>query len=124
MKIKIPIQALRIDIITQTFETVQLQPENVLNQLYQLLACHTISGFDLDGYHCCYIDDEGLLGEPEGYFTLPEFSYPIASNAIIVGTNHRNGNDKSVKPDLLEKLRNRIIFFRPGEVKLEIRFFE
>ncbi|MBC8112529.1 MAG: hypothetical protein H7Y04_15870 [Verrucomicrobia bacterium] len=126
MKIKIPVQALRVDIIAQTIVAVELKYSDVLQQLYDLIDCQTVSGFDLDDFHYCYMDDEGLLGEPEGYFMLPEFSYPIAGNAVIVGTNYRNGNDKSVKGDLLEKLRGRIIFFRAGEVKVkqEIRLLE
>jgi hypothetical protein len=133
MKIKIPMQALRVDIIAQIITAVELKYNDVLQQLYDLIDCQTVSGFDLDGFpacpagrHYCYMDDEGLLGEPEGYFMLPEFSYPIAGNAVIVGTNYRNGNDKSVKGDLLEKLRGRIIFFRAGEVKVkqEIRLLE
>jgi hypothetical protein len=116
---KKPVSALKIDVIVQTVTAVELPPENALRQLYDLIHCRTISGFDLDGYHYCYIDDEGLLSEPEGYFMLPQFAYPIAGNAVIVGTNHKTGENASVLPDLIQHLPKCLAFFRKGEVNVE-----
>jgi hypothetical protein len=116
---KKPVSAVLIDVVTQTVTAVELQSENTLRQLYDLIDCRTISGFDLDGYHYCYIDDEGLLSEPEGYFTLPQFAHPIAGNAIIVGTKHKTGENASVSPDLILNLPRYLAFFRKGEVSVE-----
>jgi hypothetical protein len=116
---KKPVFAILIDAIAQTVTAVELQAEDRLRELYKLINCQTISGFDLDSFHYCYIDDEGLLSEPEGYFMLPQFSHPIAGNAVIVGTKHRTGDDASVLPDLILHLPKYISFFRKGEVSVE-----
>jgi hypothetical protein len=116
---KKPVSALKIDVIAQTVTAIEMLPENTLQQLYKLIHCRTISGFDLDGFHYCYMDDEGLLSEPEGYFMLPQFAYPIAGNAVIVGTNHKTGENASVLPDLIQHLPKYLAFLRKGEVDVK-----
>jgi hypothetical protein len=116
---KKPVSAILINVVAQTVTAIELHPENTLNQLHTLIDCRTISGFDLDGYHYCYMDDEGLLSEPEGYFMLPQFTYPIAGNAVIVGTKHKTGENASVLPDLIVSLPKYLAFFRKAEVSVE-----
>ena len=113
------IQAVKIDVVAQTIALIDIPETNTLKSLYEHIHCQTVSGFDLDGLHLCYIDDEGLLTQPEGYFQFPDFKHPLAGNAVIVGTNFRTGNDTSVKRDLLENVKENIIFFRPGETHVE-----
>ena len=115
------IQAVKIDVVAQTITLIEIPTTNTLKSLYEHIHCQTVSGFDLDGLHFCYIDDAGLLTEPEGYFMLPFFRHPIAGNAVIVGTNFKTGTDISIQTDLLKKVKEAIIFFRAGETHAKPR---
>jgi hypothetical protein len=113
------IEALKIDVTNRTVEAVTLPATDGLKILHELIGCQTMGGFYLDGCHYCYVDDEGLLGEVKGWFSLPGFSHPIAGNAVVTGSNIRTGADASVKPGLLEQIQNSITFLGADEADVE-----
>jgi len=70
-----------------------------------------------------YVDDEGLM-HPEivGYFTMKGWEYPIAGNAIILGSDEE-GESKDCKTDI-EDIRKQVIFIKRNHDKtIEIVMF-
>lgn len=67
---------------------IELEQDNI-NAIYQALKCDTFDCVSLPNNDVIYIDDEGLLKNPEWFFMmqLKEYSSPVlAGNGLIMGT--------------------------------------
>lgn len=106
------IQAFFINAKEQTVTQMEIKQD--LQTYYDLIGCRVVDGIYLDAENFCYVDDEGLLKEQEGYFALANFPRPFAGNGIIVGTDEE-GNDVSSKL-VLEEVRRNVKFYRPDEL--------
>lgn len=63
-----------------------------------------------------YCDDEGLLKPIKGGFVMPNWSYPIAGNALFLGSNEE-GNTCEVKMTL-DELKENVRFLTPFEMRI------
>jgi hypothetical protein len=111
------IQAFFINAKEQTVTQMEIKQD--LQTYYDLIGCRVVDGIYLDADNFCYVDDEGLLKEQEGYFTLANFPRPFAGNGIIVGTDEE-GNDVSSKLVLEEVVKN-VKFYRPDELSHDLK---
>jgi len=69
--------------------------------------------------HACYIDEEGLLNNPQHFFIIDGYPQPLAGNGAIVGTNN-HGDDTNCKLDL-DFIQQRVHFLSLKDVQAGIR---
>lgn len=71
----------------------QIDREPKLETYYELIGCRTIDAVYLENQNVGYVDDEGLLSNPQHFFHIPGIiPYPLAGNMVIIGTDDQ-GND-------------------------------
>lgn len=63
-----------------------------------------------------YCDDEGLLKPVKGGFVMPDWSYPIAGNALFLGSDEE-GNTCDVKMTCTE-LKENVQFLSAFEMRM------
>lgn len=81
------INAILIDADTRTVTTVPFDADaDHLPQYYKLLQCELITGVYPENGDTGFVDDEGLLVNPQNFFECPLIHpEPLASRCIIVG---------------------------------------
>ncbi|MDJ1466966.1 DUF3846 domain-containing protein [Xanthocytophaga flava] len=112
------IQAIKIDVATQSVYIVEIPEVDTLNAFYEHIHCDLVSHFHLDEYHGCYVDDDGLYNEHPGYWSLSGFRKPIAGNGMIVGADTM-GNTASVRCNFINWVKENITFYKEGESNSE-----
>jgi len=79
--------AIKINVETKSFEMIEVDS---LQSFYDSIGngCNTfavpLSFSNGDGLYC---DDEGLFHKNIGAFMMPNWSYPVVGNAVVVGTD-------------------------------------
>lgn len=63
---------------------------------YIEVACHLPNG------DCVFVDEEGLLKEPEDFFTIKGGHQPFAGSGLVLGGTDEDGNSLPVKSTLRE----------------------
>ncbi|MDJ1503504.1 DUF3846 domain-containing protein [Xanthocytophaga agilis] len=115
------IQAIKIDVATQSVYIVDIPEDDTLDSFYKHINCDTVSHFNLDDYHGCYVDDEGLYRDHPGYWSLSGFRQPIAGNGIIAGADPM-GNTASAKRNFIDWVKENITFYKECEEEPAITF--
>ena len=81
-------RAIKIDSANRTITHIELGKG--LQPIYDAIGngcrCFT-SPIDFENGDAMYADDEGLFNPFEGGIMMPEWSYPIVGNVLIVGTD-------------------------------------
>jgi hypothetical protein len=79
----------------RTITEVAIEPS--LPAYYRALQCETITAvipsWFPDG-ECVYVDDEGLLKNPQDFFCIQGYPQPLAGNGLILGSDV-DGKDRS-----------------------------
>lgn len=83
------IRAVLIDPENGTLQEGRIIPGD-LDAIYALLECERIDAVRFADGHAAYVDDEGLLKEPE-FFTVIDGT-PYAGHALFVGPVDDEGN--------------------------------
>ena len=103
-------KALKINVETQKVEAIEL--DGSLQAIYEaignecsLFACPE----QLDNGDALYVDDEGLFHEIEGGIMLPNWSYPIVGNILVVGTDVETGESIDCK-STIDEIEAKIIW--------------
>jgi hypothetical protein len=73
-----------------------------------------------DNKHSLFVDDDGLLNNPQFFFKHDFYPQPLAGNAIIVGMSLKGGETRECKLDIKE-VWNRVQFYTLTEVQAFIR---
>lgn len=80
-------RAIKIDVASQTISEVSINDWReiapAIGNGCEYFSCPVV----LENEDTIYVDDEGLFHEITGGFLMPNFSYPLIGNAIILGTN-------------------------------------
>ncbi|GAB3715764.1 hypothetical protein GCM10027592_56460 [Spirosoma flavus] len=80
------INAIEIDVVTQTVADIQL--DNGLQAMYAAIGCTCVDRVVLDDETDLWIDDEGLLHNPQpAKFMIAGFDNRFAGNGLICGYN-------------------------------------
>ncbi len=78
------INAIKIDVVQQIVYAVEL--DNGLKGMYTAIGCACVDRVVLDNRNDLWIDDEGLLRNPQPpKFQLAGFRQPLAGNGLICG---------------------------------------
>lgn len=103
-----------------TLTEVQLEAtKDRLQQIYDLLQCHTFDCVGLDNGDTLYVDDNGIATGSPFHFIVADYPQPLVGRGLILGTNDEGESISSITT--LDDLRTRITFMThlaPGLVAL------
>jgi len=87
---------------------IDINPHNILSDLYTYIGCSTVDATSMDNGDTLYVDDEGLL-KPQVHFIIVDgYPQPLAGKAVLLGSTP-NGN--STNPSIaLGALTARLTF--------------
>lgn len=89
-------------------------------ELKQIMGVQWVQSIgDLPKKHTCYVDEEGLLHNPQHFFISDFYPQPVAGNGAIIGTNN-HGDDISCKLTL-DYIKARVHFITLEQVIAGIR---
>lgn len=114
------IRAILIDPFTETITEVKMV-DTKLQTIYNLIGCDIITITNLANGTDMILDDEGLLknSENQAYFKFGIGSQPFAGKALIVATNDEGDFASLPEKVSVEKINDRVIFFKPSKKTLE-----
>ena len=75
------------------------------------IGCKMFTCVGVEDDDTLYVDDEGLLTQPEAFFLYKGYVQPLAGNAVVLGTDEQG---LSVDPKMtLDDLKKRVTFLTP-----------
>jgi len=101
-------KALLIDVIAKTITEVEV---GHYSDIYKHIGngCNLFQvPIEFENRDSIYVDEEGLLKEVHGGFTMEGWAYPLIGNAVIQGCDDE-GNGIDYKSDI-EDLRKKVVF--------------
>lgn len=105
-------KAILIDV--EKFEVSEVELNGKLDDYYRLIKCDLITCVSVPNSedHDVIVDDEGLLKEVIGLFSIDDENEPqLAGNGLIMKVNEEDGSWHS--PELtVEEVRQRITFWK------------
>lgn len=109
-------RALVIDPVKFTVEEVEY--DNKLATAYRLLSdpengieCDLVQPVSIDDKNDIYVDEEGLLKNPQHFFMIDSYPDPLAGRGLVIGAPDRRGNTTAAKISL-EDMRRKVIWLR------------
>lgn len=99
-------RAILIDPEKKTIEEVDYDGE--YKHIYELLNIETFTCIDLGEGETLYVDDNGLLNDPQFFFEWEGYAQPIAGRGLILSTNE--DGDTVASEMALEEAKKRITF--------------
>jgi hypothetical protein len=113
-------RAILIDPFTETITEVKMV-DTKLQTIYTLLECRIITITSLAEGIDMVLDDEGLLKDRENqaYFKFGIASQPFAGKALIVATDDEGDFASLPEKVSVDKINDRVIFFKPSKETLE-----
>ena len=98
-------RAIKIDVVKETVEEIEISGS--LDSMYAALQCDCICsvGIHLTPCEVLWVDDEGLLKDPIGAFTIVGYPNPLSGHGIILGVTS-SGANRSTKysADLVRRM--------------------
>ena len=113
-------RAILIDPFNETITEVKMV-DTKIQTIYALLGCEIFTIVNLANKIDMLLDDEGLLkdSDKQAYFKFGISSPPFAGKALIVATDDE-GDFASLPEEVsVDKINERVIFFKPSEEYLE-----
>jgi hypothetical protein len=109
-------KAIKIDVTQQNVYIIDI--ENALEPIYNALECDSFSVVHVrENNDALYIDDEGLLKDPDqvqGAFAFSDYPYQtLFGHGLFIGTDWE-GDSKDVSSSLQE-IKDKIIFLNKGD---------
>ena len=106
-------RAIKIDSENRMISEVEIKDYKDMQSIVNGCIC---LAFDYPGEkNACYVDDEGILKNPEFFFAVPYYPQPFAGNGIIVGMG-RYGDIKKCQLNI-DDVRKEIKFFTLKEIQ-------
>lgn len=100
-------RAIKIDALNRTVTEVEIAA--TLKDIKHHVECEVFTiGGGYENGDAVYCDDNGLLSNPQNFFTLGATGQPVAGNGLIVGTD-LEGRTVACKT-LLADVKNDVIF--------------
>lgn len=101
-------KAIRIDPEKQVVEEVEYNGD--WRDILRLLNVSIFTAVGIDEFTVLYVNDEGLLEDPEFFFEWEGYPQPLAGRGLVLGTDEE-GNDRSPKMSL-DEVRKKVKFSR------------
>jgi hypothetical protein len=98
-----------IIIIAQDRTVTETEIDGKLKSLQQIVGGLITPVYDgLDDSHHCYVNDEGLLHNPQHFFMFRDGHQPLAGNGVILSTT--NDGDEAPCALSVDSVRDRVTF--------------
>ena len=113
-------RAILIDPFNETITEVKMV-DTKIQTIYALLGCEIFTIVNLANKIDMLLDDEGLLkdSDKQAYFKFGISSQPFAGKALIVATDDEEDFASLPEEVSVDKINERVIFFKPSEEYLE-----
>jgi hypothetical protein len=113
-------KAILIDSTARTVKEVQLVEGHTLEGMYKHLGVELVErAFELPNGDDCFVDEEGLMKDSQGFFMYKGAHQPFAGNGIIVGLNE-DGETIAAKSNV-DEVKSQITFYTLADMH---RMFE
>lgn len=86
-------RAIWINSEAKTVEEVTINPETDLEDLQARVGGYIELGHRFGNQDVLFVNEEGLLHNPQNFFTIPGAHQPFAGNGIIIGTDPMKPED-------------------------------
>lgn len=104
------IKAILIDPSEGIVKDVEI--DNELESYYRQIGCRLITSASIDTHNDVIVDDEGLMIDPEYFFSVDDEGEPqYAGKGLIVGVNPSTGDFTNTTLTALE-IASRLVFYR------------
>lgn len=106
-------KAILIDAINRTITETTI---NIWSEIAPKIGCDLLTIVQIDAKNDLYVDDEGLLKNPENFILFDGYPQPLAGSGLILGSNHRTGEscDTSLT---VEQVKAKVRFLDIWEVR-------
>lgn len=103
------IKGILIDVYNKKVEEIEF--DHTLEKFYEIIKCDLVTTAPMDDNHDLVVDDEGLLKNPDRFFSFNDIREPqYAGNGIIIGFNHKGEwINHSMK---IEDIKKSVVFFQ------------
>jgi hypothetical protein len=104
------IRAILINSDTGIIADIQIE-QGSLQDVYKTIGCKCIEAVRspvLRGRDVLYVDEEGLLHDPNLFFKIEGYAQPLAGNGLVIGTNRAGDDVAAVTP--LEVVKHSVQF--------------
>jgi Domain of unknown function (DUF3846) len=96
---------------------VEADIDGRLPKLQEIVGGHIDTVYaGLDQQHHCYVNDEGLLDNPQHFFLFRDGHQPLAGNGVILGST-ADGDEAPCTLDL-DWVKRRVTFMARWQVEL------
>jgi len=85
-------------------------------EIYELIDCQTFTCVSMENGDAMFVDDEGLLTNPEHFIQIKDYHAPIAGSGLILGTGDE-GESISCK-HTIETIQDNVKFLNKFQVQL------
>lgn len=99
----------------------EIQYNGNIEEIYQALNCQTFTIVRLENGDTVFVDDEGLLGNPQNFFTIADYGTPIAGNGLVLGET-LDGESKDCA-STVDEVSKDVIFMDIATVLIHQRLF-
>ena len=108
-------RAVKIDPVSRTVTEINLKknPNNTLQELYEIIGCDLVELVELDRGIIMVVDEEGKCKAVQGAFTFIGWGTVIAGTAIILGGN---SNKLKALPENLASFQMMTKWVEPADV--------
>ena len=89
-------KALHIDPVAMQVLEVDINPDDLLTDLYRLIGCRQVQGVFPAPDVMIYVDEDGGLKSRQSGFTYTGLSFPVHGAAVVVGPLTDDGSDTAV----------------------------
>lgn len=110
-------RAIWINPALKIIQEVTINPESELEDLQARVSGYIELAHRFDNQDVLFVNEEGLLHNPQHFFTIPGGHQPFAGNGIIVGTNPMKPEDSGDAKTDLEELKKSVQFYTIEEVR-------
>ena len=108
-------RAVKIDPVSRTVTEIDLKknPNNTLQELYEIIGCNLVELVELDRGIIMVVDEEGKCKDVQGAFTFIGWGTVIAGTAIILGGS---GDRFKALPENLASFQMMTEWVEPADV--------
>ena len=118
------VSAFKIDAVNKTVTAIEIPVNDGccdLDTMYKEIGCDCFTCAQFargknGGSEDVFVDDNGLLTDPQHFFTIAGYPSPLAGNGIVLGTDEEgNSTDSSLT---LERVKKIVSFYDRNEIVL------
>lgn len=112
-------RAIKIDSENRVVSEIELDKSDSLKSMQEIVGGYICQAMEFDKRDTLFVNDDGLLDNPQHFFWFEGLHQPLAGNGVITGCN-ANGNTVAVKMKI-EQVLSTIRWLTLAEIQAFIR---